>query len=454
VIQSITIKNRQSHDHTHLDLHEGVNLIVGSGDSGKSAILRSLFWPIYNTAGDSQVSNWAKKIGAKSGKVALTDESSVTVTKPNGTLTRFRNEKENGYTVNGETLKAVGIGVPDQVASFFNLSDVNIARQHSPYFLIDLPGGQVSAYLNRVVRLEEIDAYLSAAAGCLKDARAKHKEHLEAQEQDAKSLEALAWVEGIQGRIDALDALHKELQAARGKRADLLHWINTVKASSLDLLKAQRVTALEAKLQEVRRLQQASQGVGTRLKAVKGLRESWAACTLELERVGRLAALYPRVKAVRELAGELEAASAKCAAVQMVRVRWASVAAELAKVSKVAKLQDLVEAVKVRLNVHKEQEGRLEAIRALRGKWLDASKAMKGEGVLDGLEAKAKRTRKLWEKSLEVSKRLADLRQWGLTIQGVQATLVKSRAEVVELTAKRPETCPYCGAGNHKGEGC
>jgi hypothetical protein len=167
-----------------------------------------------------------------------------------------------------------------------------------------------------------------------------------------------------------------------------------------------------------------------------------------------LAALYPRVKAVREIAGELEAASAKCAAVQMVHVRWVSVAAELAKVSKVANLQDLVEAVKARLNVHKEQEGRLEALRALRVKWLDASKAVKPEGVLDGLEAKAKRTRKLWEKSLEVSKRLADLRQWGLTIQGVQATLVKSRAEVVELTAKRPETCPYCGAGNHKGEGC
>jgi chromosome segregation ATPase len=454
VIQSLTIQRRQSHNHSHLDLHEGVNLIVGSGDSGKSAILRSLFWPIYNTSGDSQVSNWAKKIGSKSGKVTLTEESSVTVTKPEGELVRFRNATENGYKVNGETLKAVGTNVPDQVQSFFNLSDVNIARQHSPYFLIDLPGGQVSAYLNRVVRLEEIDAYLSAAAGCLKDARAEQKAQIEAQDRDAKTLEALAWVDDIQGRIDALDALHKELQGAKDKQANLLQWLNMVKAANLDLHRAQRVTALSDKAQDVRRLQQASQGVGTRLKAVKSLRESWAVAISELETTAKVVRLHPRVKSLRGIVEELQVKATKAEGLKTLILRHTIANADKATASKVAKLHSRLEAVRSLVQSHKEQEGRWEALAALRTKWLDARKAIRTEGALDALDAKAKRLRKIWEKGQASRAKLEALRQWGLTYQGTMATLVKSRTEAVELAAKRPATCPYCGAGNHKGEGC
>ena len=453
MITKIDIRNRQSHQHTTLDLADGVNLLVGQGDSGKSAILRSLFWPIYNTAGDSQVSNWAKKI-TKGGKVALTDESSVTVTKPQGALVRFRNPTENGYTVNGETLKAVGTGVPDQVSSFFNLSDVNIARQHSPYFLIDLPGGQVSAYLNRVVKMEEIDSYLSAAAGCLKDARAKHKSLQDAQEQDAKTLEGLGWIDGVQARLDSVDALERDLKAAMSRRHGLLDWTRQFADATEAKAKAAQVASLESKVAEVRKLQQASMGVGTRLKSVKGLREAWQACTVELERSSRVASLEAKAKGVRVAVEGLESANRKLAGVQLVRLSWGRLVREVATASKVAKLSEKLDSVRSMVQEHLATQSRLAALVALRSKWADASKAMRGEGVLDGLEAKAKRTRKLWDKYLEVSKRLASLKQWGLTFQGVHATLVKSRAEVVELTSKRPETCPYCGAGNHKGKGC
>jgi len=48
VVEKITIKNFQSHEETELQFSSGVNVIVGSSDSGKSAILRALKWVVQN----------------------------------------------------------------------------------------------------------------------------------------------------------------------------------------------------------------------------------------------------------------------------------------------------------------------------------------------------------------------------------------------------------------------
>ena len=120
MIRSLEIQNRQSWQSGCLDFHEGVNLLIGSGTSGKSAILRALRWALENTAGESQISNWIKRTTkGKDPKRVLDGESSVTVTTPKGILRRLRSPDENSYTVNGKTLKAIGTGVPDEVKDFF-----------------------------------------------------------------------------------------------------------------------------------------------------------------------------------------------------------------------------------------------------------------------------------------------------------------------------------------------
>jgi exonuclease SbcC len=47
--KKLTIKNFQSHIHTELVFHPGLNVFVGPSDSGKSAILRALRWLLFNT---------------------------------------------------------------------------------------------------------------------------------------------------------------------------------------------------------------------------------------------------------------------------------------------------------------------------------------------------------------------------------------------------------------------
>lgn len=62
MIRSIHLQNLQSHKDTKLEFSDGVNVIVGSSDSGKSAILRGLGWVATNRpAGDEFRSDWAGK---------------------------------------------------------------------------------------------------------------------------------------------------------------------------------------------------------------------------------------------------------------------------------------------------------------------------------------------------------------------------------------------------------
>lgn len=47
-ISRIEIVNFQSHSYTDLYLSDGVNVIVGPSDSGKTAIIRAIKWVLFN----------------------------------------------------------------------------------------------------------------------------------------------------------------------------------------------------------------------------------------------------------------------------------------------------------------------------------------------------------------------------------------------------------------------
>jgi len=59
MIKTLSIQNYQSHKDSTLEFDPGVNVIVGSTDSGKTAIIRALRWLIWNRPnGDSFRSTW------------------------------------------------------------------------------------------------------------------------------------------------------------------------------------------------------------------------------------------------------------------------------------------------------------------------------------------------------------------------------------------------------------
>ena len=149
MIDSLLIENFQSHKHTELGFSPGVNVIVGSSDCGKSAVLRALNWIVNNhPSGDGFVSWWDKKTKCK-----------VTLKVDGNEISRIRGKGQgpNKYFLGDEKLTGFGQGVPEEITEVINLNEMNIQRQHaSPYLLDDTPG-EVGRKLNKVVNLDIID---------------------------------------------------------------------------------------------------------------------------------------------------------------------------------------------------------------------------------------------------------------------------------------------------------
>lgn len=158
MLKKIVLHNFMSHADTTLDLTEGMNLFVGSSFSGKSAIMDGVYWVIANRPlGDSFVSYWAKDSSGKQ-----KDETSVTLEFDDLSITRLKNKTENKYIINGNSLEAVGTDLPTSISQAINFSEVNFQHQMDPLFLVSATGGEVAKLLNKTVKLDLIDTFLSS----------------------------------------------------------------------------------------------------------------------------------------------------------------------------------------------------------------------------------------------------------------------------------------------------
>lgn len=150
MITTIAIKNFQSHKNSVLELCNGVNVIIGQSDMGKSAILRALYWLIFNKPnGNSFIRHNAKK------------PTSVTITGDFGEITRIKGGKENSYILNDQTYKAFGTGIPQPVFEALNMGELNFMRQLDPPFILSKSGSELASFLNRLINLEVIDNSLA-----------------------------------------------------------------------------------------------------------------------------------------------------------------------------------------------------------------------------------------------------------------------------------------------------
>lgn len=158
MIKRLEITNIQSHKNSILEFDPGVNVIVGSSNNGKSAILRALYWVRYNRplGIDTLLSHWA--FDKKGNQIAPME---VTIENELGRVTRKRTKTENQYIINDEVLNVVKTDVPEQVEKILSLTDTNIQKQHDLPFLLSLTSGQVAQYFNKTVRLDIIDRVLS-----------------------------------------------------------------------------------------------------------------------------------------------------------------------------------------------------------------------------------------------------------------------------------------------------
>jgi DNA repair protein SbcC/Rad50 len=186
IIKQLQIQNFQSHESSVFDFDKGVNLIVGKSDSGKSAILRALYWLLFNRpGGEAFRSNWGGDTS-----VTLEFDGSGDVVE------RIRTKKENQYCMNGEDFKAIKTDVPVEIRQLLRLDNINFQRQLDGPFLLNEPPGNVARHFNKVANLDLIDRSISNVNGWISSLRS----HIKIDEGS---------VEGLTEELSKYDGLNK-----------------------------------------------------------------------------------------------------------------------------------------------------------------------------------------------------------------------------------------------------
>ena len=466
MISSIRIQNFQSHEDTEIPFHPGLCLIVGSGDSGKTSIHRALRWVQSNRIrqddrpmGDGFISRWAKKISAK-GTVSLTQDCRVTVAKPEGSVTRFRdaakgkNDKEtNGYLLNGERFEAIGVGVPDAVSQFFNWSDVNVQKQHDQAFLLSKGAGEVASFLNRTVRLDTIDAHIQAASSLVRSERDALK-LLEAQQtSDQKALDALAWVPGVQGRMEALDAMDKLVQGLQAAFDKLSRMSQAWEVAEERVREQDAILAMEPRVQKLRKEWDWFRGILEKGHRVREIVGRWETTEITVRKAGKLADLEPRALGVRRQFDYSDELHAERGRLWIIVSKWEMDTKALDNAARVTLLEPRVQGLRdlwAREEVIGEQALKLERIRYA---WDKASKAVGTSVDWEDLEFRAKKVRALARRLDGIQQEKEAIGKWALTFTGLETIIQRSTETLADLEAGRPETCPLCNGPMHKEHG-
>lgn len=138
MIKKITLINFQVHKRLELEVNERFNVWTGANDSGKSSIIRAMYWAFYNQpSGD-----WMQRID-RSGKKRVT---TVKILFADDTLLiRKKGDGINLYKVDGEKYENFGYSIPEQVAEKLRMYpletnkeifNINVGMQDDKAFLI------------------------------------------------------------------------------------------------------------------------------------------------------------------------------------------------------------------------------------------------------------------------------------------------------------------------------
>jgi exonuclease SbcC len=160
-INKVLIENFQSHENTELTFDNGLNVIVGPSDNGKSAVIRAIKWVLYNEPRGNdfirQNANFAR----------------VTIWLNTGyIITRERTPSKNRYILedsDGNTNIYEGFGneVPQEIVNAHGIikvmldtdinSSLNIGGQLEGPFLLSESGSVRAKAIGRLTGLHIID---------------------------------------------------------------------------------------------------------------------------------------------------------------------------------------------------------------------------------------------------------------------------------------------------------
>jgi exonuclease SbcC len=201
MIELFETKNFQSHKSTLIEFDKGVNVIVGTNDSGKSAIFRSLHWLFLNRPLGETFKNWnaSKKEVVYSG-VQFNDSWISKERKNNKNLYYLESLPED------TPLEAFKAELPEEVLSITKITDINLQGQHDRYFLLQDSAGEVARKFNEIVGLDIIDKMFKWFNSKISTYRGKDTEYDSKINDLNTQIEQRAFLDEIKPIVDKLES--------------------------------------------------------------------------------------------------------------------------------------------------------------------------------------------------------------------------------------------------------
>lgn len=266
MLDSLTIKNFETHLNTKIDLHSGVNTIIGDSDEGKSGIVRAIRWNAANRPQGDDYRN--DKLDPKKKEDKLKKTEVGIAYKDSGLVIRARDGVPSGinhYTINNEEpLRALRTDVPNEVQEVTRMKTVNIQGQHpsEQYFLLVDKPGQVAKQFNKVAGLTIMDKAISDINSQVRSCNHRistAKEEIENKEKEVRELDWVPKAEKFFKKLknfkdnlllkkQELDSTKEQINLAESIDKKLQKWQGTKKAlKALSELEKEQQTILDQK---------------------------------------------------------------------------------------------------------------------------------------------------------------------------------------------------------------
>lgn len=226
-IKNLRIINFQSHKNTTMNFSNGLNVIVGESDVGKTAIIRALKWVLFNEPKGASFIN------------RDSDECIVEINYSDGiSLIRKRNKKFNGYIIinNGEKVEYRGFGnsVPEEVRKITGVTEnqlvgkkflINFQTQFDNMFLLSETPGDKSKIIGSIINIDKVDLAIAKAKNHYTSLNKKINE-LKSESDELK--ESIKEFSDIEDRIIVRDSIacKKEVIDLNKKTLDQLQRLN------------------------------------------------------------------------------------------------------------------------------------------------------------------------------------------------------------------------------------
>lgn len=306
-LQSVTLRNFQSHKKTTLHLHEGVNVIVGLSGAGKSAILRGINWVIRNKSEDRGFrSRWGGKTDVE---LKFDDGKEISRVQDTGNAYYLFDSKNNI----DEEYKAFKTDIPEDIVEALNMDSLNIQSQFDPPFLLAESSGNVAKYLNEVANLTDIDKSISnIKSWVLSNSREittieelviqleKQKasfSYLEQMEKDVVALETLSFkANELESAIKELTSLDSETNRMKADLTAIGGFLKAEELLTQALTLVEEEKALLSQIQSLENLIRIVVNAQNSLEDVEEMLKAEKECVAALELIDELATVDSEIQ--------------------------------------------------------------------------------------------------------------------------------------------------------------